>query len=139
MSDVSAHWELMPEIIALRNKIAPETLIIGNGDVVSLEDAKQKAKEFGCDGVMVGRGIFGNPEFFSKKSFADDIPKRLKVLVEHTDTFEKMLVGKKNFAVMKKHFKAYVNGFDGAKELRAKLMETENASQVQKIINDFLK
>ena len=40
---------------------------------------------------------------------------------------------------MKKHFKAYVNGFDGAKELRIELMETENSKGVEKIINDFLK
>ena len=64
---------------------------------------------------------------------------KLKVMVEHTKLFEKMLGRYKNFAVMKKHFKAYENGFDGAKELRVKLMETENAKQVEKIINDFLR
>ncbi len=67
------------------------------------------------------------------------IPEKLKVLVEHTKLFEKLLGKHKNFAVMKKHFKAYVNGFDGAKELRVKLMEAENAKQVEKIVNDFLK
>lgn len=46
--------------------------------------------------------------------------------------------GTKNFAIMKKHYKAYVNGFDGAKELRMKLMETENAKQVEGIVNGFL-
>jgi tRNA-dihydrouridine synthase len=40
---------------------------------------------------------------------------------------------------MKKHFKAYVQSFDGAKELRMRLMETENAAQVEKIVTDFLK
>ena len=65
-------------------------------------------------------------------------------MVEHTKLFEKMLGKHKNFAIMKKHFKAYVNGFpacagrDGAKELRVKLMETENSSQVERIVNDFL-
>jgi tRNA-dihydrouridine synthase len=38
---------------------------------------------------------------------------------------------------MKKHFKAYVEGFDGAKELRVKLMEAENAAEVEKIIHEF--
>jgi tRNA-dihydrouridine synthase len=66
---------------------------------------------------------------------------KLKILIEHTQIFEKkLLIPKhKNFATMKKHFKAYVNGFDGAKELRVKLMETENAKQVEKIINEFLR
>ena len=40
---------------------------------------------------------------------------------------------------MKKHFKAYVSGFDGAKELRIQLMETENAAGVQKIVAKFKK
>ena len=41
-------------------------------------------------------------------------------------------------ATMKKHFKAYVNGFDGAKELRVKLMETNSAKEVEKNIKEFL-
>ncbi len=49
-----------------------------------------------------------------------------------------MLGDIKNFALMKKHFKAYVEGFDGAKELRAKLMETTSATEVEHIINQFL-
>ena len=69
------------------------------------------------------------------------LKERLKVLVEHTQIFDKELLKPKhkNFAVMKKHFKAYVNGFEGAKELRVKLMETENTKQVEKIIEKFLK
>ncbi len=73
-----------------------------------------------------------------------DVPSisdKLEILVEHVQVFEKELSGPKhkNFATMKKHFKAYINGFDGAKELRVKLMETENAREVEKIINDFLR
>ena len=59
-------------------------------------------------------------------------------MIEHTKLFEKMLGQHKNFAIMKKHYKAYANGFDGAKELRVKLMETETASQVESVVNDFL-
>jgi nifR3 family TIM-barrel protein len=162
MSNVPAHWEYMKHIVELRNKISPKTLIIGNGDVINLEDAKNKAKETGCDGVMLGRAIFGNPELFSKKRLEKDIAqndwcehsnlpagkyaclskdasRKLKILIEHTKLFEKELKNHKNFNVMKKHFKAYVNGFDRAKELRAKLMETKNSKEVEKIIKDFLK
>jgi tRNA-dihydrouridine synthase len=60
-------------------------------------------------------------------------------MVEHTKLFQKLLGDIKNFAIMKKHYKAYVNDFDGAKELRIKLMETENAEQVETIVQDFLK
>jgi len=139
MSNVPAHWEIMPKIIAMRDKISPNTLIIGNGDVESLEDAKKKAKESGCDGVMIGRGIFGKPNFFSKNKKKVPLKKKLKILIEHTELFEKEFIGRKSFAIMKKHFKAYVNGFNGAKELRAKLMETKNSKEVKKNINDFFK
>ncbi len=145
MSLVPAHWELMKRIVEIRNELKSETLIFGNGDVIDLEDAKRKAKETGCDGVMLGRAIFGNPWLFSrgegsglKDSKRPDLKERLLVMIEHTKLFEELLGKHKNFAIMKKHFKAYVNGFDGAKDLRMKLMEAENANQVEQITNDFL-
>ncbi len=163
MSLVPAHWDLMPSVVALRDKIAPETLIIGNGDAIDLKDAREKTEKYGCDGVMLGRAIFGNPwlfndiatpkndphfnatltrsdHFSAAQGFSQYIPsleEKLTVLVEHTKLFEEMLGGIKNFAIMKKHYKAYVNGFDGAKELRMKLMEAENASEVEKIVDKY--
>jgi nifR3 family TIM-barrel protein len=143
MSLVPAHWDLMPSIVKLRDEMKKDTLIIGNGDVVDIDDARRKCKETGCDGVMLGRAIFGNPWLFSysselENSHIPSLREKLKVMVEHTKLFEKMLGGVKNFAIMKKHYKAYVNGFDGAKELRVKLMDAENAEQVEKIVNNFL-
>jgi nifR3 family TIM-barrel protein len=142
LSLVEAHWEYIKKIKKLIDKSGKEILLIGNGDVVDIDDAKNKCKEYGCDGVMIGRGVFGNPWFFSSKEKQDiSVEEKLKVLIEHTQIFDKkLLVPKhKNFATMKKHFKAYVNGFDGAKELRVKLMDTENTKQVEKIIMEFLK
>ncbi len=136
MSGVPAHWDLMKDIVKLRNEISPETLILGNGDVPNLEEARQKIKETGCDGAMLGRAIFGNPWLFAGK--VPTLKEKLKMMIEHTKLFEKKLGKHKNFATMKKHYKAYVNGFEGAKELRMKLMEAENAKQVEKITNDFL-
>jgi len=146
MSDVPAHWELMQRIVEMRNEMGKETLIIGNGDVLDLEDGREKIKETGCDGVMLGRAIFGNPWLFSSPLIRRrmgrgdllDIKEKLKVLTEHTKLFQKLLGKHKNFDIMKKHFKAYVNGWDGAKELRVKLMETKNAKEVGSIINEFL-
>ncbi len=140
MSDVPAHWELMPKIVALRNTISPETLILGNGDVISIKDGKEKIKETGCDGVMVGRGIFGNPWFFSGKILSEISPKeRLEVMLEHAKAFNELLGEHKNFAIMKKHFKAYVSGWDGAKELRVQLMEKDTFEEIEKIVKDYLK
>lgn len=137
MSDVPAHWEFMKQIVELRDKISPETLIIGNGDVKTIEEARQKVQETGCDGVMIGRGIFGNPWCFSEK--IPSIEERLLVLIEHTKLFEKLLGDIKSFNIMKKHFKAYVSGWEGAKELRMQLMETHSAKEVEKIIKNYLK
>ena len=65
--------------------------------------------------------------------------RRLNILLDHTKLFEKLLGDVKNFSVMKKHYKAYVTGWDGAKELRLKLMETKNAVEVEKTISEYLK
>jgi nifR3 family TIM-barrel protein len=151
LSLVPAKWEYIKKIKKLIEKSGKDILLIGNGDVVDLKDAENKAMEYGCDGIMIGRGVFGNPWFFSSQGASltstvsrmplGSVEEKLKVLIEHVQIFdEKLLKPKhKNFATMKKHFKAYVNGFDGAKELRVKLMETENSSEVAKIINDFLR
>jgi nifR3 family TIM-barrel protein len=139
LSLVPARWEDIAEGIKIREKLGLSTgnvLILGNGDVKDLADARAKAEEYGLDGVMVGRGIFGNPWFF--KGGEPDMKEKLRVMVEHTRLFEKTFAGVKNFDVMKKHYKAYVNGFPGAKELRMKLMAAKNADEVEKIANSFI-
>ncbi len=138
MSDVPAHWELMPEIVKLRDKISPETLIIGNGDAESLEDAQEKAEKTGCDGIMFGRAIFGNPWLFDREAKNQKtIAERLRVMAEHTDLFIKLLGDVKSFAIMKKHYKAYVNGWVGAKELRVTLMEAKSVDEVKAIVDSY--
>ena len=142
MSLVPAHWDYIERIKELIKKSGKEVLLIGNGDVKNMKDAEEKALKYVCDGVMIGRGVFGNPWFFSSiDDYEPTAEEKLKILIEHTQIFERELSKPKHksFAVMKKHFKAYVNGFDGAKELRVELMETENSKEVEKIINDFLR
>lgn len=138
MSLVPARWERVKRAVEIRNELGSSALIIGNGDAKDLEDARQKVAESGADGAMLGRAIFGNPWLFSN---GPEVPleTRLRVAVEHSKMFESMLGDIKNFALMKKHFKAYVEGFPGAKELRMQLMETTNAQQIEEIIEAFLK
>lgn len=139
MSKVPAHWERVKRAVEIRNELGSKTLIIGNGDVLDLADAKKKAKESGADGVMLGRAIFGKPWLFAEGSEkSTSLEHRLRIAVEHTKLFEELLGDIKNFAIMKKHFKAYVEGFPGAKELRMQLMETTNAQEVETLIEDFL-
>ncbi len=172
LSAVPADWSRIKRVVEIRNKMKVETLIIGNGDVTTIEDGLVKAKETGVDGVMIGRGIFGNPWLFDrdrkilqkgktvnpilgrllprswvKKLQGDDrytvsevdTKEKLLVLAEHCELFEEKLGDIKSFAIMKKHFKAYINGFPGAKELRTELMEKGNTAQaVRELIEAFI-
>jgi tRNA-dihydrouridine synthase len=141
---VPEHWELAPRITALRNTHAPGTILLGNGDVSSLEDARARVAACGFDGAMVGKGVFGNPWFFSGKT--PSLHERLERMIIHTELFEQLYKSNtskkngaiKNFDVMKKHYKAYCSGFDGAKELRIQLMDAENAAEVKEFTTAFL-
>ena len=143
MSNVPAHWDVIEEIVKMRNKISPKTLIIGNGDVVSLADAQEKYEKYSVDGVMVGRGVFGTPWFFSfdeRKKRKFNLPKnKLKLALEHTKLFEKIFGDKKHFDVMKKHYRAYVSGFDDAKKIRMKLMKVRNLEEAKKTLTKLIK
>ncbi|HLD60535.1 MAG TPA: tRNA-dihydrouridine synthase, partial [Patescibacteria group bacterium] len=157
LSLVPARWEHVAEAVQMRDRYAGQggyqsaptanrTLILGNGDVKDIADANEKISATGADGVMIGRGIFGNPWLFRDRhandqgvyQYAPTIMEKLQVMTEHTKLYEELISPHKNFDIMKKHYKAYVNGFDGAKELRIKLMETKNAAEVEKIVNNFL-
>ncbi len=140
------------------NLSAEKTLILGNGDITSIADGYEKTKATGADGAMLGRAIFGNPWLFkdlknashvvgakkdaslgAQNAYEPSIEEKLRVMVEHTKEFERALGDIKSFAIMKKHYKAYVNGFDGAHALRAELMEkADNASAVEEIVERFL-
>ena len=139
MSKVPANWKYIPKIKKMIKASKKDILLIGNGDVKDINDAKEKIEKYGCDGIMIGRGIFGNPWFFDEGKKEISTEEKLNALVEHTKLFEKELGEVKNFDVMKKHYKAYVNGFDGAKEIRIKLMEKKNSKEVENAIRSFLK
>lgn len=140
----SAHWELANEIVKMRDKYSPKTLVLGNGDVKSLEQAKQLVKQTGLDGVVIGRNVLGNPWFFSKHTPTS--LERLNAVVEHAEIFEKFQKKDmkkygfcKPFDCMKKYFHAYAVGFNGVRELRGRLMEVKNGAQTKKVIKDFIK
>ena len=167
MSKVPARWERVARAVEIRDALGSTARILGNGDALSLDDAREKALASGADGVMVGRALFGNPWFFHPTrrlphrltalpthgvnrdtlitaDTTEDIyeyvgiPERLHALVEHTKLYEELLPHK-SFAVMKKHFKAYVQGFDGAAELRASLMEATSGGEIEQLVENFLK
>ncbi len=136
MSKVPAHWDLMEKAVRIRDHVSPETRILGNGDVTDLEDARRKAEATGADGIMIGRGIFGNPWVFAGRKLEDTAPtERLAALLTFAYEFEKMRPAK-SFHLVRKHVKAFATGFDGAAELRARLMETTTASEMEATLRE---
>jgi len=136
LSLVPADWEHMKKAVEIRNRVNPSVLLIGNGDVQNVSDGRTKVAESGCDGAMLGRAMFGNPWVFAgRKSEDTPLAEKLAALTELAHGFEK-ITPPKNFAILKKHIKAFVTGFDGAAELRARLMQAESAAELEKIILD---
>ncbi|MBI4079756.1 tRNA-dihydrouridine synthase [Candidatus Kaiserbacteria bacterium] len=143
MSDVPAHWDRIAHAVKIRDGLKSGTLIIGNGDVESMADARKRAEETGCDGVMLGRAIFGNPWLFQYSAELgykrQKTPReRMQALAEHLEKFDELLSDMVPYATMKKHFKAYVSGWDGAKELRIRLMETEDVSRARELLAEIV-
>lgn len=131
LSEVPAHWDEIGKAVQLRNRLGSPTLIIGNGDVLSYSEAQHKYKEYGVDGVMIGRGIFKNLYIFdAEKDFTMFSRKeKLEHLLRHITLFHETWGTTKHFAIMKKFYKIYVSGFDEASELRMQLMTFTNAQE----------
>src|SRR3989344_3065255 len=137
MSLVPAGWELMKKAVEIRNNINPNVLLIGNGDVNDLDDAKIKITESGCDGIMFGRAMFGNPWVFTNRQPETiSLQEKLDALIELAHDFEK-ITPPKHFAILKKHIKAFVTGFSGAAELRARLMSANSASELERLARAY--
>lgn len=134
MSAVPARWERVKRAVEIRDSLGSKSLIVGNGDLKDLADARLKIAESGADGAMIGRGVFGNPWLFSGRTDAPTKEERIGELIEHISLFQRELIGFSNEALMKKHFKAYISGWDGAKELRVQLMEADDLSSAKEIL-----
>jgi tRNA-dihydrouridine synthase len=136
MSKVPAHWEEVQKAVAVRDRMKSRTLIIGNGDVRSRAEAVEKAKTYGADGIMVGRGVFGNPAIFCPGEKQLSYDERMGLLSEHDHLFEQVWKGRKSFAEFRKYIKIYVQEFPGAGELRNKIMMAEGADEIDQLTGD---
>jgi nifR3 family TIM-barrel protein len=131
LSGAPVHWEQigLAASIARKNGIK----IIGNGDILSLEQGKAMAQKYELDGIMVGRAVMGNPWFFdSDVGYGDLAPKdKIEAMLFHAKIFEKELKGVKRFNNFRKHIKAYISGFPDAGKLRQKLMLAGNYKELK--------
>lgn len=133
MSKVPADWEMIAKIRELRDQLSPTTLIVGNGDVRDRPHAEQLSRKYSIDGVMIGRGIFDDPFAFAAKSPWPNYSRqqRIKLFKKHVELFAKTWAkGERCFDTLKKFAKVYINGFDGASELRAKVMNCKTTNEL---------
>ena len=139
MSDVPADWREIKKAVSVRDQMKKDIPVLGNGDVISVEDALVKCAEAAADGVMIGRGIFHNPWFFNHPQPEVSIDDKLVLLWRHVSLFSQTWEAERNFAILKRFFKIYTTAFKGAAHLRAALMETHNANEVRAVLDDFEK
>lgn len=138
MSKVPAHWELFYEIIKMRNRLSPSTLIVANGDITSRSSGIELAKKYNLDGIMIGRGVFQDPYIFSaaspwqSTSQAEKIALYKKQVELFSNTWQN---NERRLPTLNKFCKVYIQGFDGAKELREKLMNATDIKSLLDLLN----
>jgi tRNA-dihydrouridine synthase len=141
MSKVPAHWEHLADLVKLRDRLAPETLITANGDIANRQHGLELVEKYGVDGIMIGRGIFRDPYAFAEASPWDQVGRdeRLELYRRQVKLFQDTWQpGERNVKTLNKFCKIYVNGFDGAKELRERLMAANSTDELLDILNPEL-
>lgn len=138
-SYIPADWDSIGRVRQMRDSLSPATLIVGNGDVMTRQQGVKLAKKYKLDGVMIGRGVFHDPFLFAEKSPWESWTKAQKIELyrKHIELFAKTWRhGEYKFDSLKKFAKVYINGFDGASELRTNFMESENVEQALGLLTE---
>ncbi|MEI8272852.1 MAG: tRNA-dihydrouridine synthase [Paludibacter sp.] len=128
-------WDEIGKAVRLRNERNSDTLILGNGDVDSYSKAMHHIDDFGVDGVMVGTGVFKNPWMFNKSMPEITIGMRMALLTKHITLYDSTWGKTQNYNVLKRFFKIYLNGFEGASHWRDKLMHTKSCEEAFEVIS----
>lgn len=138
MSKVPAHYELIDDLVKMRDKYAPDTLLQINGDIADYSAGIKLAQEHpGVDGIMIGRGIFTNPFAFEKEPKEHSTTELLSLLKYQLDLYDEFVAKgiPGHFAPLQRFFKIYVRGMKHAAEIRNDLMSTKTTDDARKIIN----
>lgn len=147
MSLVPAHWEVVPDLVKLF--AGSGVLLVANGDVGSLAQARQLAEQHQLAGVMLGRAIFGRPYLFAETEPILSPAERATLMLQHLNLFadlylpgptnDRLFAGHtKSLALLKKHFNAYARGFAGASAWRTNLMQATGVDDLRRLLAEFL-
>ncbi len=140
MSKVDAHWDLIPEIKKMRDDIAPDTLLTINGDIPDRQTGLELVEKYGVDGVMIGRGVFTNPFAFEKEPEVHSAQELFDLFRLHLDLFDHYsALEYKPFKPLRRFFKIYIRGIQGAADLRQQLMTTESTDDVREMLDAYEK
>ncbi|AVK61783.1 tRNA-dihydrouridine synthase [Lactobacillus sp. CBA3605] len=140
MSKVGAHFELIDELIQLRDAIAPQTLLQLNGDIPDYQAGLALAQQHpGLDGIMIGRGVFASPFAFAKQPHQQTLAELLGLLRRQLDLFDDFATryDVPRFPALKRFFKIYARPELGATALRNQLMAAKSTTAVRQILTDF--
>lgn len=143
-SEGEADWSQVARAVALRDTIGASTRILGNGDVGSAGQLAEYPRRFGTDGVMVGRGVFGDPFIFSTSGRAGRFPtapagERVALLLDHVRLYRSTWGEERNYEILKKFYKVYVDGFSGAASLRDALYATHDYDGAEAAVEEWLR
>ena len=141
MSKVPADWDAIEVVRDLRDSLSPETMLVGNGDVLSRAQGAALALQHQLDGIMVGRGIFQDPYLFAEERIWDlQAPiERLLLYRRQVSLFaDTWLDGERPIQTLNKFCKIYVNGFEGAKEMREELMAASSTDELLTLLDAFV-
>ncbi|NCU41308.1 MAG: tRNA-dihydrouridine synthase family protein [Candidatus Moranbacteria bacterium] len=137
MSDVPAQWEEVRKAFEITSHYGIP--LIGNGDVESREQGEILAKKTGANGVMIGRGVYGNPWVFERNPSPKSFEEKIEALAQLIFSFSSFWGEEKNYEILKRFFKSYIQEFPRSKEIRIRLMETKTSSEALGILGELMK
>ncbi|MFW5689692.1 MAG: tRNA dihydrouridine synthase [Spirochaetota bacterium] len=142
-SEGEADWNEIGRAAALARQMGVSTAILGNGDVSSRTEIREKSERYGLDGVMVGRGIFSDPYLFAAPgravAFADAEPaEKINLLLDHVRLYREVWGETRNYEILKKFYKIYLSGFPGAQTLRDRLNLTHDFDSAERVVQAWV-